>query len=185
MTNRKEKVETVTDFTFLGSKITADSDRSHEIKSRGIALLTKACIVKVMIFPVVVYRCQSWIIKKGEHKRIDAFKLCCYRRLFRVLWTGRRSNQSILRKSSLNIDWKNWYWSSNSLATWCKEPIHWQKPWYWEGLEGQKEKGLAKDMIKTASLTQWTWICANSKCCSHGVAKSWTWLSDWTTATTC
>ena len=112
-----------------------------KLKSRGITLLTKACIVKVTIFPVVVYRCQSWIIKKGEHKRIDAFKLCCYRRLFRVLWTGRRSNQSILRKSFLNIDWKNWYWSSNSLATWCKEPIRWQEPWYWERLEGKRKKG--------------------------------------------
>ena len=68
------------------------------LKSRDITLLTKACIVKVMIFPVVMYRCESWIINKGEHKRIDAFKLCCCRILFRVPWTARRSNQSILKE---------------------------------------------------------------------------------------
>ena len=111
-----EKVETVTDFIFLGSKITADGDCSHEIKrhlllgrkamtnldsilkSRDITLLTNVCIVKAMVFPVVMYGCESWTIKKAEHQRIDAFELWCWRRLLRVPWTARRSNQSILKE---------------------------------------------------------------------------------------
>ena len=120
-----EKVETVTDFIFLGSKITVDSDCNHEIKrclllggkaminidsilkSRDITLLTKVQIVKEMVFLVVMYRHEGWTIKKAEHYRIDAFKLCCWRRLMRVPWTARRSNQSILKKSVLNIHWKD------------------------------------------------------------------------------
>ena len=120
-----EKVETVTDFIFLGSKITVDSDCSHEIKrclllggkaminidsilkSRDITLLIKVHIVKEMVFLVVMYRHEGWTIKKAEHHRIDAFKLCCWRRLMRVPWTARRSNQSILKKSVLNIHWKD------------------------------------------------------------------------------
>ena len=112
----REKVETVTDFIFLGSKITVDGDYSHKIKrclllrrkamtnlysilkSRDITLLTKVPIVKVMVFPVVMNRCESWTIKKGECQRIDAFELWCWRRLFRVHWTARRSNQSILKE---------------------------------------------------------------------------------------
>ena len=113
-----ETVETVSDFVFLGSKITADGDCSHEIKrrlllgrkvmtnldsifkSRDITLSTKVPLVKAMVFPVVMYRCESWTIKKAEHKRIDAFELWCWRRLLRVLWTARRSNQSILKEIS-------------------------------------------------------------------------------------
>ena len=111
-----EKVETVTGFIFLGHKITADGDCSHEIKrhlllgrkdminldsilkSRGITLMTKIRIIKAMFFPVVVYRYESWTIKKAECLRIDAFELWCYRRLLRVPWTARRSNQSILKE---------------------------------------------------------------------------------------
>ena len=106
-------METVTDFIFLGSKIAADGDCSHEIKrclllgrkampnldsilkSRDITLLSKVHIVKAMVFPVVMYGCESWTIKKAEHQRIDAFELCCWRRLLRVPWTARRSNKSI------------------------------------------------------------------------------------------
>ena len=113
-----ETVETVADFIFLGSKITADGDRSHEIKrhlllgrkvminldstfkSRDITLSTKVYLVKVMVFPVVMYGCEIWTIKKAECQRIDAFELWCWRRLLRVLWTARRSNQSILREIS-------------------------------------------------------------------------------------
>ena len=109
-----EAMETVRDFIFLGSKITADGDYSHEIKrhlllernvmtnldsifkSKDITLPTKVCLVKAMVFPLVVYGCESWTIKKAEHRRIDAFELWCWRRLLRVPWTGRRSNQSIL-----------------------------------------------------------------------------------------
>ena len=109
-------METVTDFIFLGYKITVDGDRNHEIKRRlllaskamanldsilkrrDITLLTKGCIVKAMVFPVVMYGCESWAIKKAECQRIDAFELWCWKRLLRVLWTARRSNQSILKE---------------------------------------------------------------------------------------
>ena len=113
-----ETVETVTDFIFWGSKITADGDCSHQIKrclllgrkvmtnldsllrSRDITLLTKVCLIKAMIFPVVMYGCESWTIKKAECERIDVFALWCWRRLLRVPWTARRSNQSILKEIS-------------------------------------------------------------------------------------
>ena len=114
----EETVETVSDFILWGSKITADGDCSHEIKrhlllgrkvmtnldsilkSRGITLSTKVCQVKAMVFPVVMYGCESWTIKKAEHQRIDASELWCWRRLLRVPWTARRSNQSILKEIS-------------------------------------------------------------------------------------
>ena len=116
-----ETVETVADFIFLGSKMTADSDCSHEIKrrlllgrkvmtnldsifkSRDITLPTKVHLAKAMAFPVVMYGCESWTGKKAEHQRIDAFELWCWRRLLRVLWTARRSNQSILKEISPGI----------------------------------------------------------------------------------
>ena len=113
-----ETVETVADFIFLGSKITADGDCSHEIKrplllerkvmtnldsilkSRDITLPTKVHLFKAMVFPVVMYGCESWTIKKAEHGRIDAFELWCWRSLLRVPWPARRSNQSILKEVS-------------------------------------------------------------------------------------
>ena len=113
-----ETMETVTDFIFLGSKITADGDCNHKIKrclflgrkamanldsilkSRDITLLIKVHIVRTMVFPIVMYRCESWTIKKVECQRIDAFELWCWRRLLRVPWTARRSNQSILKEIS-------------------------------------------------------------------------------------
>ena len=118
MANRRGKTETVTDFISLGSKITADGDCSHEIerrlllgrkamtkldsilKSRDIPLWTKVHIVKAMVFPVVMYRCESWTIKEAQGQRIDSFKLWCWRRLLTVPWTARRSNQSILKEIS-------------------------------------------------------------------------------------
>ena len=113
-----ETVETVPDFILGGSKITADGDCSHKIKrclllgrkvmtsldsilkSRDITLPTKICLVKVMVFPVVTYGCESWTIKKAEHRRIDAFELWCWRRLLRVPWTARGSNQSLIKEIS-------------------------------------------------------------------------------------
>ena len=113
-----ETVETVSAFIFLGSKITADGDCSHEIKrplplgrkvmtnldnilkSRDVTLPTKVCLVKAMIFPVVMYGCEIWTVKKAESRRIDAFALWCWRRLLRIPWTARRSNQSILKETS-------------------------------------------------------------------------------------
>ena len=119
-----ETMETVRDFILGGSKITADGECSHEIKrcllfwrkvmtildsilkSRDVTLPTKVCLVKAMVFPVVMYGCDSWTIKKAEHQRINAFEFWCWRRLLRVPWTARRSN--------LNIHWKDWCWSWNS-----------------------------------------------------------------------
>ena len=112
-----EAIETATDFIFLGSKVTVDSDCSHEIKrclllgrkamnldsvlkSRDITLPTQVCPVKAMFFPVVMYGCESWTVKKAERQRIDGFELLCWRRLLRAPWTARRSNQLILKEIS-------------------------------------------------------------------------------------
>ena len=84
------------------------------LKSKEITLSTKVCIVKAMVFPVVVYGCENWTIKKAKYQSIDAFELWCWRRHLRVPWIARRSNQSTLKKSTLNIHWKDWYWSGNS-----------------------------------------------------------------------
>ena len=120
-----ETVETVADFISGGSKITADGDCSHEIKrclllgkkvmtnldsilkSRDITLPIKVCLVKAMVFPVVMYGCESWTVKKAERGRVDAFEPWCWRRLLRVPWTTRRSNQSILKESVLGVHWKD------------------------------------------------------------------------------
>jgi len=117
-----ETMQTVTAFIFLGSQITADGDCNHEIKtlgsleekllksilkSRDIILPTKVRLLKAMIFPVVSYGCESWTIKKAECRRIDDFELCCWRRLLRVPWTARRSNQSILKEISVEYHWKD------------------------------------------------------------------------------
>ena len=143
MASRGEKVKTVTDFIFLGSKITADCDCSPEIKrclllgrkamtnlesiskSRDIILPTKVRIFKALVFLVVMYGCESWIIKKAECWRIDAFKLWCWRRLLRVSWTARRSNQSILNE----INPKYSLEGLKLLGCWSsihKEPTHWK-----------------------------------------------------------
>ena len=121
-----ETMVTVSDFIFLGSKITADGDCSHEIKrrlllgrkvmanldsifkSRDITMPTKVHLVKPIVFPVVMYGCESWTVKKAECRRIDAFELWCWRRLLRVPWTSRRCNQSIWRRSTLGFLWKEW-----------------------------------------------------------------------------
>ena len=120
-----ETMETVRDFILGGSKIIADGDCSHEIKSRlllgrksmtnldsilknrDITLPTKVRLVEAMVFPVVMYGCESWTIKKAEHRRIDDFELWCWRRLLRVPWTAKRSNQSILKGSVLDVHWKD------------------------------------------------------------------------------
>ena len=156
-----ETVETVSDFLFWGSKITADGDCRHEIKrrlllgrklmtdlesifkSRDITLPTKVHLVKAMVFPVVVYGCESWTVKKAECQRIDAFELWFWRRLLGVLWTARRSNQSILKEISPGCSLEGlfdqkffwcWSWNSNTLATWCEELSHLRRPWCWERL---------------------------------------------------
>jgi len=163
-----ETVETVADFIFLGSKITADGDCSHEIKrclllgrkvitnlgsifkSRDITLPTKVHLVKAMGFPVVMNGYESWTVKKAELWRIDAFELWCWRRLSRVPWTARRSNQSILKEVSPDIHWKDWC----SLDVEAETPLLWPpdaKSWLiWKDPHagkdwGQEEKGMTED----------------------------------------
>ena len=150
-----ETAETVSDFISGGSKITADGDCSHEIKrrllfwkvmtnldnifkSRDITLPTKVHLVKALVFPVVMYGCESWTIKESEHRRTDAFELWCWRRLLRGPWTARRSNQSILKEISpgTSLEGRN----SSTLATSREELTHWKRPWCWEGL-GAGEEG--------------------------------------------
>ena len=174
--------ETVDDFILGGSKITADGDCSHEIKrhlllgrkvmtnldrilrSRDIRLSTKVCLVKAMVFPVVIYGYETWAIKKAECQRIDAFELWCWRRLFRVPLTARRSNQSILKEISPGVHWKDWCWSwsSNTLATWCEELTHLKRPWCWERLRAGVEGDDRGWDGWTASLIQWTWVWVDS-----------------------
>ena len=149
-----ETVETVADFILGGSKITADGDCSHEIKrrlllgrkvmtnldsilkSRDITLPTKVYLVKAMVFPVVKYGCESWTVKKAECRRIDAFELWCRRRLLRVPWTARRSNQSILKEISPGISLEGMMLrlKLQYLATSCEELTHWKRLSCWEGL---------------------------------------------------
>ena len=172
---------------FLGSKITAAGDCSHEIKrylllgrkamtnvdsilkSRDITLPTKVHLVKAMVFPVVMYGCESWTIKKAEHRRIDAFELWCWRRLLRIPWTARKSNQSILKEISpecslegLMLKLKLQY-----LATWCKELTHWKRPWCWERLNSGRGEDNRRWDGWIASPNQWTWLWASSR--------SWWW----------
>ena len=172
-------MEAVTDFIFLGSKITADSDCSHEIKrclllgrkamrnldsvlkNRDITSPMKVHIVKAMVFPVVMYRCESWTIKKGECLRIDAFELWCWRRLLRVPWTARRWNQSILKEISPEYSLEGLMlrlqyfghlnWRADLLAKTLmlgKSEVR-RRRQRWDGL--------------MASLTLWTWIWSDSR----------------------
>ena len=142
-----ETVQTVPNFLFLGSKITADGYCSHEIKghlllgrkvvtnldsiykSRDITLPTKVRLAKAMVFPVVMYGCERWTVKKAEHRRIDAFELWCWRRLLRVLWTARRSNQSILKEISPGISLEGMMLKLKVqyFGTSCEELTHWKR----------------------------------------------------------
>ena len=176
-------METVKDFILGGSKITSDSDCSHEIKrrlllgrkavtnldsilkGRDITLLTKFHLLKVMVFPVVMYGCESWTIKKAELWRIDTFELWCWRRLLRFPWNARRSNQSTLMEINPEIHWKGWCWSwnSNTLATYCEELTHWKRPSCKERLKvGGEGDDRGWDGWMT-SPTWWTWVWASSR----------------------
>ena len=129
--NRRGKSRSSDRFYFLGLQnhwtVTAVmTNLDSMLQSRDITLPSEVCIVKAMVFPVVMCRCESWTIKKSECQKVDAFELWCWRNLLRVPWTARRSNLSIL-----NIDRKDgcWSWSPSTLATWCEELTHWKRPW--------------------------------------------------------
>ena len=131
----------------LGKKVMTNLDSILE--SRDITLLTKVHLVKAMVFPVVMYRCESWTIKKAEHWRIDTFELWCWRRLLGVPWTARRSNQSILKEVSpeyslerLMLKLKLQY-----LANWCKKLTHWKRPWCRERLKTGGEEVTEDEII--------------------------------------
>jgi len=176
-----EAVETVADFIFSGSKITVDDDCSHEIKrhllfgrkamtnldsilkSRDITLPTKVYLVKAMVFPVVMYGCVSWIIKKAEHWRTDAFELWWWT-LLSILWTARRSNQSILKEISPEYSLKGLMLklSLQYSGLLMEELTHLKRPWCWEGLKAGGEGDERGWDGWMASPIQWTWVWTSS-----------------------
>ena len=217
VTREAPKVETVAvaDFVFLGSKITADCECSHKferhlllgskamtnldsiLKSRDITLSTKVCPVKAMVFPGVMYRCESWTLKKAEHWRIDAFELWCWRRLLRVPWKISRLNESILKEISsqysegLMLKLKLWYfgyliWTADSLEKTLmlgkiegRRRRGWQRMRWFDGVTNSMAMNLGKlqEMVRDREV----WHAAKSWR-SHGVDfKCWTWLGNWTT----
>ena len=135
----------------------------HILKSRDITLLTKVHLVKALVFPVVMYGCESWTIKKAENWRTDAFDLWCWRRLLRVPWTARRSNQSTLKEISpeYSLEGVMLKLKLNTLATWCKELTHLKRSWCWERLKAGEGDNRGWDG-SMASPTQWTWVWASS-----------------------
>ena len=134
------------------------------LKSKDITLPSKVRLVKAMVFPVVMYGCESWTVKKAEHRRIDAFELWCWRRLLRVPWTARRYNLSILKETSpgCSLEGLMLKLKLNTLATSCEELTLWKRPWCWEDLGAGSEGDDRGWDGWMASLTWWTWVWVNS-----------------------
>ena len=171
--------ETVAAFLFLGSKITADGDCSHKVKrclligrktmtnldstleSRDIILPTKVHLDKAMVFPAVMYGCESWTVKNAEHWRIDALELWCWRRLLRVPWMARRSNQSILKEISSEYSLEGLMLKLQYSGTWWEELTHLKRPWRWERLKAGGEGDNRGWDGWMSSLTLWTWVWTN------------------------
>ena len=130
------------------------------LRTLSYTFRTKVRTAKAMVFPVLMYKCESWTITKTECWRTDAFELWFCRRLLRVPWRARRSNQSILGNQPTR--WKGWCWSSNTMASWFKELTHSKRPWYWERLKAGREGDDRGWDGQIASLTQWTWVWASS-----------------------
>ena len=204
-----ETMETVKDFIFLGSKITANGDYSHEIKrrlflgrkaitnldsiikSRDVTLPTKVHLVKAKVFPVALYRCESWTIRRLSVEELMLLNCGVGEDSWESLGQQGDQTSHSWRKTVLNIHWKDWCWSwnSNTLATWCEELTHLKRPWCWER---SKAGGDGDDRGRDgwmASLTQWRWVWVNRELVMdreawgnavHGVTKSRTWLNDWT-----
>ena len=164
------------------------SERYFLHESEGWKWRMKKPSCKALVFPVVMYGCESWTINKAESWRIDAFEPWCWRRLLRVPWTAKISNQSILKEINSEYSWEGLMlkWSSNTLTTWCEELTHF--PWCWERLKAKGEEGGRGWHGYIASPTQWTWIWANSGrqwrrslvCCSPWDRKESDTTYDWT-----
>ena len=142
------------------------------LKSRDITLPTKVCLIKALVFPVVMYGCESWTIKKAERWRIDAFVLWYWRRFLRVLWISRRSNHSILKEISHEylLEGVMLKLKLESFGTWCEELTHWKGPWFWERLKAGGEGDDRGWDGWMASPTQWTWVWVSSR--------SWWWTGN-------